>query len=316
MFSTFDPERETERLVEWIRQTTVNVLKREGGVIGVSGGIDSAAVLHLTVRALGPEHVVMLTLPDRDSSPESAALANEMARRLGIETLQVDLTEPLSALGCYELRDRAVRHAVSDFDPRVDKMKIVLPQDLSALNIFSVVVVKPSGHEVRRRLSAQDLNSIVAASNMKQRIRMLTLYHEAERRNFAVVGTANKNEHDLGFFVKYGDGGVDLQPIRHLFKTQVYQIARILNVPEAVLQRPPTTDTYSAECTQEEFFYRLPFETLDAIWDASERGHPAEQIAKDMELDAKQVENALFDIQRKQATTRYLRLEPLAPSVG
>lgn len=316
MTTDFDAVRETERLVEWTKETILNTLKREGGVVGVSGGVDSATVLHLLVRALGHKRVVALMLPDRDSSPDSAMLARQMAEDLGVEAIQADMTPGLAAMRCYESRDRAVQRAIPQYDPATDKVKIVLPQDLlggATLNVFSAVVIKPDGREIRRRLGPAEFREIVAASNLKQRIRMMTLYHEAERRNWAVVGTAQKNEHELGFFVKYGDGGADLQPLHHLFKTQVYKVAEVLGVPAAVRERPPTTDTYSAECTQEEFFYRLPFETLDAIWDAAERGHSPEETARMLDLTASQVENALFDIRRKQQTTEYLRMAPLSP---
>jgi NAD+ synthase len=314
MLRHFDPAQEAERLVSWLRETNSTVLRRDGGVVGVSGGIDSATVLHLMVRAFGAQRVVALVMPDRDSSTDSASLALEMAARLGVEAIQTDLTDVLEAYGCYELRDQAVQHAVPEFDPQRDKAKIVLPENLLAeasLNIFSVVVVKPDGSQLRRRLGVGELRQIVAASNMKQRARMTRLYFEAELRNFSVVGTANKNEHDLGFFVKYGDGGVDLLPLKHLFKTQIYALAALLGVPEAIIQRPPTTDTYSAECTQEEFFYRLPFDVLDSIWEAHERQQPSEQIANQLDLHVGQVENVLHDLQRKKHTTEYLRFQPI-----
>jgi len=128
-----------------------------------------------------------------------------------------------------------------------------------------------------------------------------------------VIGTGNKNEHDLGFFVKYGDGGVDIQPIRHLFKTQVYALAKCIGVPDDIIQRPPTTDTYPADTTQEEFFYRLPFELLDGIWDAFEKKQSSEKIASSFNLTVEQVNNVIADIQNKQRTTEYLRLSPLVP---
>lgn len=315
MLYEFDPAREAERIIEWTSHTIQATLKREGAVVGVSGGVDSATVLHLVVRALGPSRVVALIMPDRDSSPASAELAWDLVRALGVEGIYTDMTPALEALHCYRRRDDAVKRAVPEYDPSEDKIKIVLPQDLlggASLNIFSVVVIKPDGREVRKRLRPAEFREIVAASNLKQRIRMVTLYHEAERRNWAVVGTAQKNEHELGFFVKYGDGGADLQPLHHLFKTQVYGVAEYVGVPASVRERPPTTDTYSAECTQEEFFYRLPFEVLDAIWEASERGLSPEETAARLHLSVEQVDNALFDIRRKQATTEYLRTAPLS----
>ena len=151
---------------------------------------------------------------------------------------------------------------------------------------------------------------IVAASNLKQRSRMTQLYLQAESRQFAVIGTANKNEHDQGFFVKYGDGGVDLHPVAHLFKTQIYQLADYLNVPEAIQMRPPTTDTYSAPCNQQEFFYRLPFETLDLLWYAKEHQVAVPEVAGVMALTEAQVERVFDDIASKERATEYLRLLP------
>lgn len=316
MFTDFNPAKEADRLISWIQETCYKTLKREGGVIGVSGGIDSATVLYLAVKALGPAHVVAVLLPDRDSSTDSALFASDMVKRLGVCFLTVNITRSLEGFGCYEARDNAVKQAVGDFDPACDKFKIVLPQNLlgeATLNVFSVVVIKPDGTVIRRRLNPGQINEIVAASNLKQRSRMAVLYHEAERRNYSVIGTGNKNEHDLGFFVKYGDGGVDLQPIRHLFKTQVYAMARHLGVPEDIVSRPPTTDTYPADATQEEFFYRLPFEMLDGIWNAWEQGEEIACIAEAHKLTIQQVQNVILDIEDKKRTTEYLRLAPLGP---
>ncbi len=317
MLYHFNAALETERLISWTKDTIQTTLKREGAVVGLSGGVDSATVLYMLVRALGPGRVIAVLMPDRDSSPESTVLARQMTDALGVKALHTDITPALEGMRCYARRDHAVQRAIPDYDPVTDKVKIVLPQDLldgGSLNVFSAVVIKAHGREIRQRLRPSEVNEIVAASNLKQRTRMMTLYLEAESRNYAVAGTAQKNEHQLGFFVKYGDGGADLQPLHHLYKTQVYQLAAYLGVPAAIRERPSTTDTYSAECTQEEFFYRLPFATLDAIWEASERGVSNEAIARELDLTVKQVENVLFDIHRKQQTTAYLRTPVLSPT--
>ena len=193
-------------------------------------------------------------------------------------------------------------------------MKIVLPQNLldeDTLNVFSATIISPDGAEQTKPLPPREFLQIVAGSNFKQRTRMGMLYYHAELRNAAVIGTANKNEHGQGFFVKHGDAGVDFNAIVHLFKTQVYQLARHLNVPREIQERPPTSDTYSAPSTQEEFFFRLPFATMDLLWCAQENGFSPEEVAPVMNLTPQQVARAFADFERKSRTTEYLRTAPL-----
>jgi NAD+ synthase len=155
------------------------------------------------------------------------------------------------------------------------------------------------------------LRQIVAASNFKQRSRAALLYYYAELQDYAVIGTPQKNEHDQGFFVKYGDGAMDLKPIGHLYKTQVFQLAEYLDIPEEIRTRPPTSDTYSAGSTQEEFFFRLPFEVMDLLWYALEHNVPVPEVARAMDLTEVQVQRVFNDLTRKQRTTAYLRTPPL-----
>jgi NAD+ synthase len=117
MPAAFDTQREADRLIAWIAETTRSTFHREGAVVGVSGGVDSSTVLYLLAKALGPERVVAPILPDRDSSPDSANLALTMTSALGIEAKQVDLTAALAAMGCYDARDNAIKRAVPGFDP-------------------------------------------------------------------------------------------------------------------------------------------------------------------------------------------------------
>jgi NAD+ synthase len=140
---------------------------------------------------------------------------------------------------------------------------------------------------------------------------MTMLYYHAELRNYAVIGTPNKNEHDQGFFVKWGDGGYDVAPIRHLYKTQVYQLAEYLDVPAAIREATPTTDTYSAPTSQEEFFFRLPFAVMDLLWYALEHDVPVQETARVMDLTEEQVSRAFADLAGKKRTTEYLRTLPI-----
>ncbi len=315
-----DPEREVARIVERLRHDVFNVLKRNGGVLGVSGGVDSAVALALATRALGRDRVVALLLPEMESSPDSARLARQVCQQFGVNPIVEDVTAPLIGFGCYRRRDEAVRSVFPEYDSTY-KLKITLPAgllDKDTLNIFRVSIVSPEGEEKSRRLRPAQLRQIVAASNFKQRSRAAMLYYHADLHDYAVIGTPQKNEHDQGFFVKHGDGAMDVKPIGHLYKTQVYQLAEYLGIPEEICSRPPTSDTYSAGSTQEEFFFRLPFELLDLLWYALEHNVAAAEVAREMDLTEEQVQRVFDDLTRKQRTTEYLRMPPLGlePRIG
>jgi len=192
--------------------------------------------------------------------------------------------------------------------------KIVLPggaPGAERMNVYSVAV-RPPGGEVRTvRLTAPAYLAIVAATNFKQRVRTMLTYHAADRRHFAVCGTPNRLEYDQGFFVKGGDGLADVKPIAHLYKTQVFQLAGHLGVPERITQRPPTTDTYSLPQTQEEFYFSLPAAAMDLVLHARTAGRTVEEAAAELGLAAEVVAGAYRDIDQKRATTRYLHAPPL-----
>lgn len=310
-----DVEQETNRLVEGLRQGVHQTLRRQGVVLGISGGIDSSVVLALCVRAFGPERVVALMLPEGESSPDSEMLAQLLADHYGLQTvIKEDISGALEGFGCYRRRNEAIQRLFPDFGAGWGA-KIALPGNLleqETLNIFHLTVTNPAGESFTKRLPPSEYYQIVAASNFKQRSRMAMLYYHAELRNYAVIGTPNKNEHLLGFFVKHGDGGTDISPIGHLFKTQVYQLARHLGVPEEIQRRTPTSDTYPGGSTQEEFFFRLPFDILDTIWYGYEQGVSNEDIAQGLDLTVVQVERVVNDIIRKQRTTAYLRMHTIA----
>lgn len=308
-----DPAAETDRIVGQLRTAVHKTLRRRGAVLGISGGVDSSVVLALCVRAFGPERVQALMLPERDSESDSARLAQELAAQYGVTPIEENITPALEGFGCYERRDAAIRRVFPEYDTGYEA-KLVLADGNARkrrLNVYELTIVTPEGEERSKRLAPSDFLQIMAASNMKQRTRMTFLYYHAERRHYAVVGTANKDEHGQGFFVKHGDGGVDVQPIAHLFKTQVYQLAEYVGVPEEIYNRPSTSDTYSATQTQEEFFFRLPFGTLDLIWYAWEHKVPAEDVAPALDLSVREVEHAFDDLSRKTQTTAYLRQPPI-----
>jgi NAD+ synthase len=309
-----DAAAETDRIVRWLREN-MRGLHRTGAVLGISGGIDSSVCLALCVKAFGPERVVPLLLPEKDSDPASEDLARMLATHYGVTPVLEIITGALDGYQCYERRDEAIARIFPEYDAKKGYLaKIVLPPgllDQGTLNVYSLTIITPDGQEMSARLPAAEFAQIVAASNFKQRTRTAMLYYHAELRNFAVIGTPNKNEHDQGFFVKHGDGGVDLKPIVHLYKTQVYQLARHLDVPVVIQKRTPTSDTYSAPATQQEFFFRLPFDIMDLLWYAQENRVPLEETAEALNMTPDQVRNAFDDFTRKTRSTHYLRTPPL-----
>jgi NAD+ synthase len=309
-----DPEAEANRISEALRHSVFETMRKQGGVVGISGGIDSSVVLALMVKAFGAGRVLGVLMPERESNPDSARLAENLAETFGVNTVTEPISDALEGFACYQRRDEAIRKVIPEYQQPGWAAKIVLPSDLldqNVLNVFRLVVTAPDGQEFSKRLPRAEYQQIVAASNLKQRSRMSILYYHAEARNYAVIGTANKNEHDLGFFVKWGDGGADIQPIQHLFKTQVFQLAQYLNIPDEIRARVPTTDTYPGGSTQEEFFYRIPFDLLDTIWIGYEKGIEVHEIAQALDLHAEQVARVISDIQSKKRATAYLRMSPL-----
>jgi NAD+ synthase len=302
-----------ESIIKKLKSDTHNNLKRKGGVIGLSGGIDSSVTLALAVKAFGKERVFGVMLPEKDSSTDSEILAKKLANKFGIKTITENISDALTGFGCYTRRDEAVKNVFPEYDPETFKMKIgIKSHPLSKLPpIFSVIIIDQAGNEKSAKLPAKDFMQIVAASNFKQRTRMSMLYYHAERLHYAVIGTPNKHEVEQGFFVKYGDGGADIMPIGHLYKTQVYQLANYLGVPQEIIDRIPTTDTYSAEQTQQEFFYQFPFEIMDLLWFGYENNYNPANVAEVMGYSLEEVMQIFNNFKRKKETTEYLRMMPI-----
>ena len=307
-------EEEVNRITGNLMNDVLGVIKRKGAVIGISGGIDSSVTLALAVRALGAENVLGIMLPEKDSSPESKAFALKLAEKYEIQTLEENITGALDGFGCYRRRDEAVSSVFPEYNPIEYKMKIGINQ--RGLNqflppVFSVTIINNSGEEKSKILPVKEYLQIVAASNFKQRCRMSMLYYHAERLHYAMIGTPNKHEVEQGFFVKHGDGGADIMPIAHLYKSQVYQLAEFLEIPQEIINRTPTSDTYSAEQTQEEFFFQMPYQEMDLLWYGLENGIPAEEVGQVMNKTTEEIVHIYNNLSRKRKTTEYLRMAPV-----
>lgn len=311
-----DLEAEATRIADWIRVSTSRQLHKRGLVVAISGGIDSSVCAALAVRAVGADKVYGLLLPETDSSPRSEQLGRALAAHLGIEFERHDIAPALDALGCYRQRDAAVRNVFPDYGAGW-KSKIVISGGLQGgINFFKLVVQAPGGDIQEARLPLGDYLQIVAATNHKQRVRKSLEYYHADRLNRAVVGTPNRLEYDQGFFVKNGDGSADIKPIAHLFKSQVYAMARHLGLPADICNTTPTTDTYSLPQGQDEFFFSLPYAQMDlALW-AHDHGVDAQALGRALGVESAQAEAVYADIKAKRQAAVYLHAAPLLLKPG
>ncbi|MBN1817373.1 MAG: NAD(+) synthase [Sedimentisphaerales bacterium] len=308
---TLDWQKEAEDIAGRLRSILRDDLKRQGLVVGISGGIDSSTVAALCVRAVGKERVFGLMMPEKHSAGETRDLSRQLADHLGIEALLEDISPILEAVGCYRRQTEAIQQVIPEY-AQDWKSKIVLPSviDSDSYRIFSVVAQAPDGRQIKKRLTPRAYLGIVAATNFKQRIRKMLEYYHADRLNYAVAGTPNRLEYDQGFFVKLGDGAADVKPIAHLYKTQVYALARHLGLPEEICRRQPTTDTYSMSQTQEEFYFSLPYDKMDLCLYGRNHGYAPAQVAQAAGLTADQVQRVFEDIDQKRRTTGYLHRMP------
>jgi NAD+ synthase len=306
-----DAPKATDAIVSAIRDQ-LQSLRRRGVVVGLSGGIDSSVVTFLAARAVGPERVQVLLMPERDSSSDSLTLARLITSAVGLTPTVEDIAPTLEAAGCYERQNQAIRGIFPEYGEGY-KCKITLPSilDSERLNVSTLTIETPSGARKTSRLTTSAYLQLVAATNYKQRVRKMTEYYHADRLNYVVAGTPNRLEYDQGFFVKLGDGAADIKPIAHLYKTQVYALADYLGVPEEIRRRPPTTDTFSLPQTQEEFYFSLPYQTMDVCLYGRNHGVSPADVGAAIGLTAEQVERVYRDIDQKRRTTRYLHIRPL-----
>lgn len=307
-----DCQKEAERIQQFIKDQVFSHFKNRGAVVGLSGGIDSAVVSSLCVNALGKEKVLGLILPEKESNPISSHYAKNHARLLDIQTIEIDITNQLDVLSVYKDRNTVIKQLFPDFDDKYT-FNITLPQNLlekDRISYHTLTIKSPDDQTESKRLSSKDWLAISSSQNIKQRTRMINLYKHADKNNYLVAGTTNKSEVMQGFYVKHGDGGVDIEPIAHLYKTQVYQLAEYLNVTEEIINRAPSPDTYSLPVTDEQFYFCMPYELADFLLYAYENDIPEGEVCEVLKLSPDQIKRVFRDFKAKEHATWHLRQMP------
>jgi NAD+ synthase len=266
-----DAGRETEKIGSLITGL-VTARAAEGLALGLSGGLDSSVVAALAARALGPDRVSALILPERDTAEGSVEDARHHAEQLGIRYKVKDLTKPLEELGCYE--DAA--SGVGRFGGGAR----------AAVNLFPGIARKGflanlSGQGGRR------FREFTAFFRMKHRLRLVAVCREAERENLVVASCANRTEWETGFFVRYGDDSGDIAPIKHLYKTQVFQLGEHLGLPESILTKKPSPDLFAG--MKDEEIMGVQYPSLDSVLWCISKGYDDGGIAEATGRDRKTI---------------------------
>jgi NAD+ synthase len=307
-----DEAAEVAKITERLRELLRNHLHRRGLIIAISGGVDSAVCAALAVRAVGRERVFGLLLPERDSASESSIRGRLVANQLGIAYEEFDIAPVLDALGCYQWRDDAIRNIFPTYSSGWKNKLVISGGQSGTYNYFKLIVQSPDDQLFEERLDSKNYLQIVAATNFKQRVRKTIEYFHADRLHYAVIGTPNRLEYDQGFFVKNGDGSADVKPIAHLYKTQVYALARYLELPEEICNAAPTTDTYSMTQGQDEFYFALPYDKMDIALLAYNNNAPSSQLAEELGIGLDQAGLIYHDIEAKRKTTAMLHWPAIA----
>ncbi len=304
-----DPEQELEKLSKFIIDQVKIVFRRKGVVVGLSGGIDSACIAAVSVHAMGKDKVIGLILPEKESNPISSEYATKHAQALGIEYREIDISPTVDSVVNYDWRDAFIQKVIPEYQPGY-KYNISLPTDLlerDSFNFYRLQVQMPDGQLKTKRMNLNEFRTVTSFANIKIRARMLHLYAEAERRNLIVAGTTNRTEFILGDFCKYGDGGTDIEPLSYLYKNQIYQISEYLKVTPEIIERQPSPDTFSLPVSDQEFFFRIPFDKLDFLLYAWEHKILENEVAKVLNLSEDAVKRAFKDFESKHRATKHLR---------
>ena len=303
-------EKTVASIENFVKEEILEKFQRKGTVIGISGGIDSAVMASICTRSINPNQVLGLIMPEKESDLSSQILAEKIANQLGIETKIIDITSILESFGVYENKEKIIKEKFSNFNNNCMYSVRVPSKFGNSVGIPFLEILDDENKKHQIKISASEFLTLTASSSIKHRVRMTLLYYYAEKNNFCVVGTTNKSEFLQGYFVKYGDGGTDIEPLSNLYKSQIYQIGEFLNIPREIHEKDASPDIWSLKTSDEEFFYSVPYHIVDLILYARENNMTESEIEKISDLSLEQIKKLLQFQNQKQVKSQHMREIP------
>jgi NAD+ synthase len=249
-------------------------------------------------------------MPERESEPESQIIAKQFADIYGIKTSIIDISSILDSFGVYKNKEKIVKEKFPDFNSKCRYRVMIPPKFENTVGMPYLDVLDDKNKQHKLKISSFEFLALTAATSIKHRVRMTLLYYHGEKNNLCVIGTTNKSEYLQGYFVKYGDGGSDIEPIVNLYKSQIYQLGQFLDLPKEILTKDASPDVWSFTASDEEFFYSVPYEIVDLILYARENNLSIKEIQKLSNLSVENIENLLRFQNQKQIKSQHMREIP------
>lgn len=289
-FLNIDRKKTKDRIIEFIRQNVIES-DRQGALVGVSGGLDSALVLKLCILALGSKNVCAVILPERDSDPVNIKDAIRFAKGQDVRVIKKKITPIIAFIGAYRsypptflIKKQAIKRYIHK---KREELSQLLEKDLYIANLEGA--------------ANKELNRAISFARIKNRTRAAILYYYAELNNYLYVGCTNKSEHLSGFFVKYGDGIADIMPLVSLYKTQVYALGHFLGIPDHILNKKPSPDLIPT--LVDEDLLGISYKKLDLILYGIEKGMSFDEMISSFQVTELGIEK-VFEIINKSEKMR------------